>query len=243
MKVEQKNDTSLPPAQLLIGSHHYLVRYTKELLKKQFCNNSCGTCITCQHIEKQQHHGAIWLEPEKQYTLEKLKPLFKQITFALEPGTKLFFIIQKAEFLTPACSNSLLKSVEEPPPGYHFLFLTERMQQILPTIRSRCIPHTVHSDAEERDEQFCDLFKHKLTCAPSVFLKILAQHNPNERETIEFLDHLLAHWLKKNKEQPDSQNNRTNQMVSLIKNSLQNPPMPGSSKIFWKNFYLQMKYV
>ena len=243
MSVEQKNYLSLPPAQLLSGSHEDLVKHAKELLKKQFCKNNCGTCTDCRKIENQQHHGAIWLEPEKQYTLEKLNPVFRQITFALEPGKKLFFVIQKAEFLTVACSNSLLKSVEEPPPGYHFLFLTERMQQILPTIRSRCIAHTIHSSTEKKDEQFCDMFKQKLTCAPSVFLKILAQHNPNERETIEFLDHLLAHWLKKNREQSDSQKNLADKMVSLIKSGLQKPPMPGSGKIFWKNFYLRIIYL
>ena len=44
-----------------------------------------------------------------------------------------FFVIQKADLLTLACSNRLLKPIEEPPAGYHFIFLSESLDQIIPT--------------------------------------------------------------------------------------------------------------
>ena len=243
----QQQAKLLPPAQLLVGPHAGLVTHTKTLLKTLLCtNNGCTTCITCLQVENNQHHAAIWFEPEKQYTLDKLDPIFKSITFALNADQRIFFIIQKAEFLTPACSNKLLKSVEEPPPGYHFIFLTERVQSILPTIRSRCIMHSIYTAVKSANEELTDIFKKKLTCAPSVFLKMLAQKNPNERETIEYLDELFAHWLKKHKTALMKKNNTqectvTARMIALLKNALNNPPMPGSSKLFWKNFYLQVK--
>lgn len=242
----QQQAKLLPPAQLFVGSSAGLVTHTKTLLKSLLCtNNACSTCTTCLHIENNQHHAAIWFEPEKYYTLDTLDPIFTSISFALNTDQKTFFIIQKAEFLTTACSNKLLKSVEEPPPGYHFIFLTERLQSILPTIRSRCVIHSIYTDAQKTNEELVDIFKNKLTCAPSVFLKILAQKNPNERETTEYLDEILAHWLKQYKTALQENNTQecatTAQKVDLLKNALNNPPMPGSSKLFWKNFYLQVK--
>lgn len=241
-----RRQPSISPAQLLIGPHTLLIEEAKKILKEQFCqHNSCNTCIVCKQIDEKQHHGAIWLEPEKQYTLEQLEPIFKQITFALEPDQHLFFIIQKAAFLTPVCSNSLLKSVEEPPPGYHFLFLTERIQQILPTIRSRCVSQLFYAEAEKKEQTFLDLFKGKPKNNPSLFLKMITQENPNERDTIEYLDDLLLYWTAEGKKQLiDDKKEKyavASQMIELIKKSFKKLPMPGSSKIFWRDFYLQVQ--
>ena len=38
----------------------------------------------------------------------------------------------------PETSNALLKTLEEPRPGVHFVLLSERPERLLPTIRSRC---------------------------------------------------------------------------------------------------------
>ncbi len=236
------NNFTLPPAQLLIGPCETTVEHAKKTIKKQLCTNrGCETCVDCMQVDHKQHHAVVWLEPEKNYTLEKLEPIFKNIAFELESGAHFFFIIQKADFLTPACSNSLLKSVEEPPPGYHFFFLTERAQQILPTIRSRCVSYSLYKQGQTQEGNIAHLFLNNISCAPSAFLKILSEQNPSERETQEQLNNLLAHWLLKQK------NNLTNQatikMVALIKIALENPPMPGGSKLFWKNFYLQAQHL
>ena len=232
----------IPPAQLFIGPHKTVLEKTKSVLQKLFCNNgACATCITCKQVEEEQHHAVLWIEPEKQYTLETIAPIFQQITFALEPGQHAFFVLKKADFLTAACSNSLLKSVEEPPPGYHFIFLAQRGQQILPTIRSRCVTTSFWTGATSESQDFVDMFKKKLTCMPSVFLKLLSQKNPSERETIELLDNLLVHWIAEHKKltQEKKETVFAHSMVKLLKKSLEQPPMPGSSKIFWRNLYLQ----
>jgi len=228
-------------AQLFIGPHTQTAQRAETILQKKFCeNDGCKTCTICKKIADKQHHGIIWLTPEKQYTREQLEPIFKTISFALEPEQNLFFIIQKADFLTPACANSLLKSVEEPPPGYHFIFLAERTQQVLPTIRSRCIIHSLYGQKTPQDEQFLDIFKKKTSCAPAAFDKLLWQKKPNERETVEIVDLLLAYWLEQNKKNIHKKENKAPKIIALLQYALENPPMPGSSKIFWRNFYLQM---
>lgn len=242
MNVKEKIST--PPSQIFVGTHDNLIAYTIKILQKQFCKkNGCLACIVCKQIEAKQHYSMLWLEPEKQYTREILTPIFNQISFSLEPEQAYFFVLQKANSLTSACANSLLKSVEEPPPGYHFIFLTEQEQQIIPTIRSRSVTHFVCGGKKLEDSQLIDIFKEKLSCTASTFDKILYHQTPNERKTIEIVDDLLAHWISKNKNEIKNKTNTKlcKKMISILKQSLKNPPMPGSSKIFWRNFYLQVR--
>jgi len=237
--------TQTPTAQLWIGNHEHLISKTKQELQKIFCEkHRCTTCVICQLIQKEQHYGAIWLKPEKMYTREEIQIIFNTISFKLEKNQKLFFIIQHADFLTDACANSLLKSVEEPPEGYHFIFLAERLSQILPTIQSRCIINSFYQELESfTDNPLIMIFKSENLCASSAFLKILDEEKPNEKETIEILDILLRYWLKEVKSATQENNQerfRVSQAkVEILKQAFEYSPMPGSSKIFWRNLYLQ----
>ncbi len=53
-------------------------------------------------------------------------------------GHRKVFIIDEAELLDAVGQNSLLKTLEEPPPGTFILLITTREDRLLPTIRSRC---------------------------------------------------------------------------------------------------------
>lgn len=242
----QKNNTQIAPAQLWIGSHSNLINQVKKSLQKKFCkNNACKKCKTCELIDKKQHHGAVWLKPEKLYTRNEIQVIFDTISFKLETNQKLFFIIQYADFLTASCANSLLKSVEEPPEGYHFIFLAERQSQILPTIQSRCIITPFYTQGQQQEQkQIAHIFTLNTICPPTTFLKILDEEKPHEKETIEILDTLLKHWLEQTKTALKNDNhekyNTAHNKVAKIKRALQSPPMPGSSKIFWRNLYLQL---
>jgi len=242
---KEKNNITTPPAQLWIGNQSHLVDKTKETIQRLFCtNNGCKKCITCNQIEKQQHHGSIWIKPEKQYTLDQLDVIFKTISFKLDKNKKLFFILQNADFLSSACSNSLLKSVEEPPEGYHFIFLAERINQILPTIQSRCTIKHFYSEKEKNiQNKITNTFKSNTRCSASQFLKLLHEEKPNEKDTVEILDQLLSYWIEKSidaiKKNNNNEYNYAKKRVEHIKIAIKKPPMPGSSKIFWRNFYLQ----
>lgn len=69
------------------------------------------------------------------------------------------FVIDDAHALNPSAANSLLKSLEEPPPTSHFVLASSAPQALLPTILSRCqvlrlqpLP-TAELEAELRDRR------------------------------------------------------------------------------------------
>ncbi len=58
------------------------------------------------------------------------------------------FIICEAEKMQPAASNTLLKTLEEPPADTRFLLLSSAPEELLPTILSRCTKIPFHQPIE-----------------------------------------------------------------------------------------------
>src|SRR5262249_35013792 len=48
-------------------------------------------------------------------------------------------LLSPAEALNPPAANALLKMLEEPPPRTFFVMTSDRLDEVLPTIRSRCV--------------------------------------------------------------------------------------------------------
>ena len=232
---------TLPPAQLWIGSHDNALQEVEQFLQKMLCkNNACHTCITCMQIREKQHHALMWLHPEKNYTIDQLEDLFATLTFQLQPDELFFFIIQKADFLTPACANKLLKPMEEPPRGYHFILLAERFEQILPTIRSRCIIHTLSTtDALHSPHPLFECFTTKMATSDE-FVKIIDTANINERESIELLNQITHYWFTMYQKNTHENNTPIFSLITKLQQAQLRPPMPGSCTTFWRNLYLQL---
>ncbi|MEZ4302706.1 MAG: DNA polymerase III subunit delta' [Polyangiaceae bacterium] len=60
--------------------------------------------------------------------------------FPPHEGRARVFILRRAEEMSTGAANAILKTLEEPRPGTHFILLTSRPDRLLPTIRSRTLP-------------------------------------------------------------------------------------------------------
>jgi hypothetical protein len=184
-----------------------------------------------------QHAQTLWIRPEKSYTLADLEPLHNKIRFALDTNTHFFIIMEHADSFSMPVANSLLKIIEEPPAGYHIILLAQRSEQILPTIKSRCIIQTLeHVENALEDIALVQYFKNLPLPSPIVFLQTLDATEMNEIETNKYIDQLLMHWQA----QPETILIKK-QIITLLSKALLTAPMPGSSKQCWKNLYLQMQ--
>ncbi len=237
------NSHSLPPAHLWIGQHEHAAQEVTLFLQKTFCeHNGCQTCRTCMQIRDKQHHAIRWFFPDKSYTIEQLDDLFTTIAYSLSPNEKFFFVIQKADFLTNACANKLLKPMEEPPAGYHFILLTEHAENMLPTIISRCVVQTVSTKTENYAHH--TLFKSFTTQmrSPAEFSKIIDYSTINEKESYELFNEIFHYWMQQYKN-ADNNSERINAIITILKKVHKQFPMPGSSIIFWRNVYLHVHTV
>lgn len=245
--VMQPSLLSLPPAQIWVGAQEILIDKVIVFLQHEFCkSNACGTCVTCLQIRQQQFYATTWLIPENQYTVENINIIFDTIAFKLDAKQKHFFIIQKADLLTTTCANSLLKSLEEPPTGYHFILLTQRLDALLDTIRSRCTIQSYTGANTTIDHEQLYLYFTSLidTADAAEFLKQIDQSTITESDSAILFDEILRYWITQYKQsftQTKEIQDSHLQIISLLQKIGKFLPMPGSSKLFWKNLFLQVR--
>lgn len=224
-------------AQLWVGNPATIAETAIHHLQQQLCaQKGCNTCVTCKQLANKQHHQLLWLEPEKPYTLEDLELLFETATFARDQHEPFFFVLAHAELLNNACANQLLKIIEEPPTGYYFILLTHRPNAVIKTIRSRCMLISHETNGSDTQHPLYQFFTQTGTKDALVFMQLLDGNPISEHESLELIDRLLAHYYQKILENTMG---ASQQKIELLQAALLQPPMPGSSKLFWRNIVMR----
>ena len=74
------------------------------------------------------------------------------------------------------------------------------------------------------------------------FFKEIESTKIGERESMQLLDALLHYWIEKAKKAIMSNQHQEYlyacSLIEIVKKAFLKPPMPGSSKLFWKNLFL-----
>jgi hypothetical protein len=243
---------SVTTAQLWIGEDTTLLQNVQNYLHTIFCpKQGCGNCPIYLQINHQQHHACLWFSPEgNTYTLDLIKPFFSTIARSLNDHEKFFFIFQHADFFSSACSNSLLKSIEEPPPGYHMIFLAQNLHNVSPTLRSRCIISQITTDAALSKPYDLLPFFIEQSSDFEQFVLTLDRSLLDDRTTQEMLEQIISYWSQEYKKylltnhvtnHATDHEQRILNIIKIVRDSFEKLPMPGSAKIFWKNLFLKMQ--
>lgn len=104
-------------------------------------DDSCDRCDSCLKIDRGQHPNVRVIARDKnreQIVKEQIEEVNYLATLRPWGRGRLVFIIDEAERMNETVANSLLKTLEEPRSFAYFILVTEDLQLILPTIRSRC---------------------------------------------------------------------------------------------------------
>ncbi|MGE3191627.1 MAG: ATP-binding protein [Vicinamibacterales bacterium] len=103
--------------------------------------DACGVCRSCDRIERGVHVDVMAIEPDEKASIkiDVVRDLIDRIGFRPFEGRRRFVLIREADTLEPSAQNSLLKSLEEPPPATVFILTTAVPGVLLSTVRSRCM--------------------------------------------------------------------------------------------------------
>ncbi|MCL2377682.1 MAG: hypothetical protein FWC77_00990 [Defluviitaleaceae bacterium] len=103
--------------------------------------DACGECLSCRVFESGNHPDIFFVTGTKATGIGvddvRDQIVSRMVTQPFKYRYKIF-IVDKAETLTPAAQNALLKTIEEPAAYGVFLFLAEHVHTLLPTLLSRC---------------------------------------------------------------------------------------------------------
>jgi DNA polymerase-3 subunit delta' len=68
----------------------------------------------------------------------QVQKLIAQLSLMPQPGSKRYVLVLEADKMTEEAANCFLKTLEEPPMDTLFVLTSSRIDNLLPTIRSRC---------------------------------------------------------------------------------------------------------
>jgi len=129
-------------------------RVALELAQRELCfrRNACGQCEGCRLFKTDplpfEAPNLLRIAPEGKAGLIKIGAIreddlveggvIRWAHQAAPPGCHRWILVEDAHRLNGSSANMLLKILEEPPPGTHFLLVTHKPEAMLQTIRSRC---------------------------------------------------------------------------------------------------------
>jgi DNA polymerase-3 subunit delta' len=102
----------------------------------------CGQCHSCKQALSHNQPDIIFISHEKPNTIG-VEDIRDQINndIGIKPysSPRKIYIMNEGEKMTPQAQNALLKTLEEPPEYAVILILTTNVDELLPTIQSRCV--------------------------------------------------------------------------------------------------------
>jgi DNA polymerase-3 subunit delta' len=130
---------------------------------------ACGVCGSCHAVDVHTHADLCMLLPEtlslelgwpldektqddldskkrkpsKEIKVDAAREAVTFTQFTRSRGNTKVVLVFPAERMNGITANTLLKTLEEPPGAVRFILATEAAHQLLPTIRSRCLGHTM----------------------------------------------------------------------------------------------------
>ncbi len=152
-----------------IGKRHFAHALAQSLLCEAPEGQAlaCGQCSGCQLLAADNHPDLRWLVPEvdqpmrddldaeqddgaiaspsktskpsRAILIDQVRAIGEFLALAAHRGGRRVVILAPAEALNGPAANALLKLLEEPPPGAVFIAVTDELDAVLPTVRSRCV--------------------------------------------------------------------------------------------------------
>ena len=101
----------------------------------------CGECIDCRRCAAAQHPDLFAVQPtgeSKQIRVTEVRDFCAELSLTSHGGGYRAGVIAPADSLNVAAANSLLKTLEEPPPAAMLMLITAYPDSLLRTVQSRC---------------------------------------------------------------------------------------------------------
>jgi DNA polymerase III subunit delta' len=139
------------------------------LCDEPLADGACGHCASCHAIDVRAHTDLCVLMPEtimlelgwplsekaqgdidekkrkpsKEIRVDAMRDAVEFAQRTSGRGRGKVVLVFPAERMNPVTANTLLKTLEEPAGDLRFVLASEAAHQLLPTIRSRCLAHTM----------------------------------------------------------------------------------------------------
>lgn len=141
----------------LSGKYETAKRAAKAVLCKEAPGEGCGRCVICQKVEHENHEDVYHVSADESSLKDAvIAELQENLRHKPSAGDRNIAIIEDADTMTVRAQNRFLKTLEEPNPGTVIFLLSENRDNLLPTIRSRCVTYRMPAVYDE-DNPYVEL--------------------------------------------------------------------------------------
>ncbi|MCY4380226.1 MAG: DNA polymerase III subunit gamma/tau, partial [Proteobacteria bacterium] len=158
------------------------------------CGRHNDHCASCQKVALNRHEDIREIDGASHNSVDDIRKLQETLLYHPQVSKQKIYIIDEVHMLSVSAFNSLLKTLEEPPPHVVFLFATTEINKIPATVISRCqtfhlqrIPrHLIASRLEEV------LNSEKVSYESAAITMIAEQSEGSLRDGLSLLDQMIA---------------------------------------------------
>ena len=101
--------------------------------------NPCNQCAACKSIDNGSSTDVLEIDAASNNKVDNVRDLRDEVVYPPSVLKKRVYIIDEVHMLTDSAFNALLKTLEEPPEYVVFILATTEINELPPTIISRCI--------------------------------------------------------------------------------------------------------
>ena len=101
--------------------------------------NPCNQCTACRSIDSGSATDVLEIDAASNNRVDNIRDLRDEVVYPPSVLKKRVYIIDEVHMLTDSAFNALLKTLEEPPEYIVFILATTELNELPPTIISRCI--------------------------------------------------------------------------------------------------------
>lgn len=117
-------------------------RAAKAILCREAPGEGCGKCSICHKVDHENHEDVYHVSAEDTSLKDAvISELQENLRHKPSAGERNIAIVEDADTMTARAQNRFLKTLEEPNPGTVIFLLSENRDNLLPTIRSRCVTY------------------------------------------------------------------------------------------------------
>ncbi|HEY8530555.1 MAG TPA: DNA polymerase III subunit delta' [Paenibacillaceae bacterium] len=120
------------------GRRAMALAFAQALFCEKGGDDACGECLACRKVQSGNHPDLRVIAPEgASLKLGQILQLQRDMSYRGMESARKAAILERAETMTPEAANSLLKFLEEPPPGLVAILIAPGPKALPPTVVSR----------------------------------------------------------------------------------------------------------
>lgn len=170
--------------------HHAYILHGDLELSKQALVDKLRSFLPGEYLDRP--HPDFWQKSYQMFSIDESRDI-KEFQARRPLGGYGKYFILNIGAITEEAQQALLKTLEEPVSETYFFLITERIEQFLPTVLSRCIVVSTEGRAEDGlSQKVKDFLMSDLGVRQDMVKKLLAEHEAGNKNNIRsFLSCLL----------------------------------------------------